>query len=96
MQNSLLLYLRSELRWGLDHADERYAVLNACRACAYAATGRLLSKVDGARWWSRTRGPRELDTRAHDAQVAGASLGPATPEARTFVMGCIAELEPPQ
>lgn len=88
----LLHYLCSELQWGVDHADQRYAVLNACRACAYASTGRLMSKIDGAIWWTRLRGPNEVVTQARDAQAMGVDLGFSTPAARSFVMDRIAEL----
>lgn len=42
--------LADELSWGLEHSDTTYAVLNACRAHAFVATGRFLSKLEGARW----------------------------------------------
>lgn len=90
--DQLLQYLCSELQWGLDHGDQRYAVLNACRACAFASTGRLLSKIDGATWWIQTRGPSKIVTRAHESQTTGMDLGPSTPDARTFVADRIAEL----
>lgn len=91
-REQLLDYLRSELLWGLDHGDQRYAVLNACRASAYRTTGRLLSKIDGAAWWEATYGSDTVVTHARQAQTAGTDLGPTTPEARTFVMDRIAEL----
>lgn len=43
--------LREELRWAAAQGDQRYAVLNACRARAWADEGLILSKVEGARWW---------------------------------------------
>lgn len=39
-----------ELAWGLEHAPARYAVLNACRAWAFAEGKGLLSKVEGGLW----------------------------------------------
>ena len=54
----LLTHLHDELTWGRDHADKRYAVLNACRANAYATDGVMLSKIDGGRWWTRASRPR--------------------------------------
>lgn len=39
-----------ELLWGLEHAPAHYAVLNACRAWAYAEDGQILSKVEGGDW----------------------------------------------
>ena len=46
-RETLIGYLRQELRWGAEHGNQRYAVLNACRATAYAEEGLLLSKQDG-------------------------------------------------
>lgn len=71
-------YLADELDWAVAHADARYAVLNACRAHAYAATGQLLSKLDGAHW-ARPVHPAfaALIERAHRAQRDGCDLGPA-------------------
>ena len=43
----ILDYLAGELRWGLEHAPEAYAVLNTCRALIYLADGGLVSKVAG-------------------------------------------------
>jgi streptomycin 3"-adenylyltransferase len=46
----LLEAFHAELAWGLANAPARYAVLNACRAWAFAEEGRLLSKVEGGEW----------------------------------------------
>ena len=46
----LLEAFHAELAWGLANAPARYAVLNACRAWAFAKEGRLLSKVEGGEW----------------------------------------------
>jgi streptomycin 3"-adenylyltransferase len=43
----ILGYLAGELDWGLAHAPESYAVLNACRALEYLTRGRIVSKVAG-------------------------------------------------
>ena len=84
-------YFRDELRSGVEGGDQRYAVLNTCRAVAYAETGRLLSKVDGALWWrEHHRAHWPLVAEALAAQRQGRDLGPATPEARTFVEGAMA------
>ncbi|MFC6704563.1 aminoglycoside adenylyltransferase domain-containing protein [Flexivirga alba] len=91
-RGQLLDHLGDELRWGLDHSDQRYAVLNACRASAYAATGRLLSKLDGAAWWVANRGASQLVERAREAQAAGVDLGPAGSAATAFVNDRITEL----
>lgn len=58
--------LASELAWGLEKSDAAYAVLNACRAHAFAATGRLLSKLEGARWG-------ELNLSAYGELIRGAA-----------------------
>ena len=46
----LLQALADEIAWGLERTPLRYAVLNACRAWAFARKGRLLSKVEGGAW----------------------------------------------
>ncbi len=91
-REDLLDYLAGELRWGLDHADQRYAVLNACRASAFAATGALLSKVDGAHWWARSRGPSDVVDRCLAAQRRGIDLGPCDGEGRRLVVHAMREL----
>jgi streptomycin 3"-adenylyltransferase len=82
----LVDYLREELRWGVENADQRYAVLNTCRSVAYARSGRVLSKVDGGTWWVAEIGDEPLVEEAIAAQRDGRDLGPATPEARDFVV----------
>lgn len=81
-----LRYLRVELADGLAHGDATYAVLNACRAAAYAETGVLLSKVAGAAWaverWPQHRALVEDVRRAHEQHHA---LGPADPDQRALV-----------
>ncbi len=88
-QEWVLGYLRDELAWGLEHGDARYAVLNACRAVAFADAGLVLSKVDGVGWWQR-----RFPVTSHDAvwldevltaQREGRELGPADDRARQFV-----------
>lgn len=87
-----LPYLRDELAWSLDGADQRYAVLNACRALAFAVKGSLLPKVAGGAW-ALTRS-RVLSGRGGaDSPAAGHRLGPATPQARAFVHHCIDRIE---
>jgi streptomycin 3"-adenylyltransferase len=46
----VLTQLAAELRWAVTHADESYAVLNACRALRYREEGVLCSKSDGGAW----------------------------------------------
>ncbi|WP_374927958.1 aminoglycoside adenylyltransferase domain-containing protein [Kytococcus sedentarius] len=89
---TLLAHLADELRWGLTHADQRYAVLNACRAVVAAREQRLVSKIDGGRWWMAQRGPDPLVAQALAAQRAGNDLGPCTAAARRFVTTAAGEL----
>ncbi len=88
-----LRYLCDELAWALDEADQRYAVLNACRAVAFCEDGDLLSKMaGGARALERASAP-SLVQQAMDAQTSGHDLGPSTPGARAFVKQSIARIE---
>ena len=84
-RSELMDYLRGELQWGVESADQRYAMLNACRAVAYAKTGQLLSKLSGGRWWLQQFGPDPLVDEALTAQQEGHGLGPSSPEARSFI-----------
>jgi hypothetical protein len=88
----LLGYLTEELEWGRAEADQRYAVLNACRAVAYGERGVLMSKIAGGRWWLEQFGPAPLVASALAAQTAGVDLGPCSPGARAFVEAAIARL----
>jgi hypothetical protein len=45
----ILSYLAAECGWGLAHAPEAYAVLNACRAMIYLTEGQIVSKLAGGR-----------------------------------------------
>ncbi|SNC62203.1 streptomycin 3-adenylyltransferase [Kytococcus aerolatus] len=90
--HDLVDYLAGELSWALDHADQRYAVLNACRAVAFAESGELLSKVEGARWWALHRGWSPLVEGCLEAQLDGRDMGSPSPAARSFVAACIDEL----
>lgn len=81
----MLTYLRGELAWGAQNADQRYAVLNACRAAAYATDQVILSKIDGGHWWTRRHGHDRLVQEALAAQAAGRDLGPCTPDAAQFI-----------
>ena len=88
----VLQYLLEELAWGLEEADQRYVVLNACRALAYCETGSVLSKVDGGAWGLERGLGHALVTSALSAQASGRNLGPATPGARALVEQCRAAL----
>lgn len=86
--------LRDELVWGLQHGDEKYAVLNACRANVYAAEARIVSKIDGARWAQVHLSEfQPMIARAAAAQRGGTPLGAVTPEALYFVTEIIESLD---
>jgi streptomycin 3"-adenylyltransferase len=65
----LLTTLAAELEWGLRSAPLHYSVLNACRAEAFAAEGRLLSKLEGARWALRRGLDADLVSAAEAVQM---------------------------
>ncbi len=88
----LVAYLRDELQWAVQNADQRYAVLNACRATAYARDRVLLSKPDGARWWLQHVRPEPLVEEALAAQLQGRDLGSTSRAAEAFVASSIASL----
>lgn len=90
---AVLVSLADELAWALGHADQKYAVLNACRALAYCCDGAVLSKTAGAEWALSRGHERELIATALKAQIAGGDLGPPTPTARAFVADCVTHLE---
>lgn len=91
-RTQVLTHLRDELTWAMEHADQRYAVLNACRALAYSRDGSVLSKIDGGAWALKHGFDLTIVESALAAQVAGRDLGRPTPEARSFVELCRAEL----
>jgi hypothetical protein len=80
------------LVWALKEADQRYAVLNACRALAYTRGGPVLSKIDGGRWALAQGFDAALIETALAAQAAGQDLGRPTSTARRFVEQCMSEL----
>jgi streptomycin 3"-adenylyltransferase len=88
-------YLVQELGWGLEHADAKYAVLNACRALAYAVDGRILSKVDGGLWALNRGLDDRVIGRALVAQREGLLLGPAEAVDRNFVEGALLTIRKP-
>jgi hypothetical protein len=88
----ILGYLADELSWGLAHAPESYAVLNACRALDYLTTGRVVSKVAGGEAvlnmgsdLSGTVAAAGLIERALGQQRAQSPELPPGPEAIAFV-----------
>jgi Domain of unknown function (DUF4111) len=90
----ILAYLAGELHWGLEHATEAYAVLNACRALIYLADSQIVSKVDGGEAALRRRlGPADL-IRISLAQQQGRAPGrqPGA-DAAAFVRATAAALD---
>jgi len=83
----ILGYLADELRWGIEHAGEAYAVLNACRAQVYLADGRVVSKVAGGRIaQARGLGPAAVIGRALDQQQGHAPQRDPGRDAADFVL----------
>jgi predicted nucleotidyltransferase len=92
----LLAAFVEELAWGLEHAPVRYAVLNACRAWAFAEGAGLLSKVEGAEW-ALTRGALEMGQadaiRSALAAQAGGEETTKPTEATALVAAAVNALE---
>jgi streptomycin 3"-adenylyltransferase len=80
-------YMADELRWGLEHATEAYAVLNSCRALIYLADGRIVSKVAGGEAaLRRGLGPAGLIQRTLAQQQGRAAEQQPGAEAAAFVL----------
>jgi hypothetical protein len=89
----ILGYLADELRWGIEHGGEAYAVLNACRARVFLADGRIVSKVAGGSIaLAQGLGPGTVLRRALDQQQG--RIPPRDPrrDAAEFVLGVAAAL----
>ena len=83
---AILSYLAGELDWGLAHAPECYAVLNACRALVYMHDDAIVSKVAGGlAVLDCGLGPAGLVQRALDQQQARVPERPPAPDAVSFV-----------
>lgn len=93
VRSDLVSYFMGELDWAQQHGDQRYAVLNACRAVAYAETGVLISKIAGGRWWMQQYGHHRLVEACLTAQERGCDVGRCDEAARAFVAGCITQLQ---
>ena len=64
-RRAILDYLAGELGWGIGHAPEAYAVLNACRALIYQTDHMIVSKIAGGEAvLSRGTGPADVVERA--------------------------------
>jgi Domain of unknown function (DUF4111) len=89
----ILDYLAGELRWGVGHATEAYAVLNACRALVFLADGQIVSKVAGGRIaLARGLGPPAVIGRALDQQQGHAPPQDPRRDAADFVLAVAAAL----
>jgi len=89
----ILDYLAGELRWGLEHAAESYAVLNACRALVYARDGAIVSKLAGGAAGLRSGlGPSDVIRRAIDQQHGRAPARKPGADAAAFVRSAAARV----
>lgn len=92
-RDDVVAQLMDELRWGVDNADETYAVLNACRALRYAETSDLVSKVAGGRWGlERLPEHTAVITRALDAHERGTAQEGAGMAGRALVQDVLDEM----
>jgi Domain of unknown function (DUF4111)/Nucleotidyltransferase domain len=94
-RKQILAYLAGELSWGLEHAPEAYAVLNACRALIYLTDGELVSKVAGGdAALRRGLGPAGVIRRSLDQQQGRAAGRKPGQDAAAFVRATAAALDP--
>lgn len=92
-RQAILGYLADELDWGLEHAPEPYAVLNACRALIYLADGEIVSKIAGGlAALCRGMGPAAVIRRALAQQCGLARVQQPETDAVGFVLAAAAEL----
>jgi Domain of unknown function (DUF4111)/Nucleotidyltransferase domain len=92
-RQAILDYLGGELRWGLGHASEAYAVLNACRAMVYLADDAIVSKIAGGEAALRRGfGPAGLITRALSQQRGTTGGQQPEDDAVGFVLATAAAL----
>jgi hypothetical protein len=89
----ILDYLARELGWGIEHAPEAYAVLNACRALIYLTDHKIVSKIAGGQAvLSRGTGPAEVIERALAQQRGSEPDQPPASDAVSFVLATAAAL----
>jgi hypothetical protein len=92
-RRAILDYLAGELGWGIGHAPEAYAVLNACRALVYLTDHKIVSKIEGGEAvLSRGTGPAEVIERALAQQRGSEPDQPPAPDAVSFVLATAATL----
>jgi hypothetical protein len=83
--------LADELRWAVTHADESYAILNACRALRFGDERVLCSKTDGGNWALVRDIQPALVQRALDARHLGRT-SPTTESTREWILAVAADL----
>jgi streptomycin 3"-adenylyltransferase len=89
----ILGYLAGEVAWGLEHAPEAYAVLNACRAMIYLTDGEIVSKIAGGEAaLQRGSGPAGVIRRALSQQTGREPNQPPGPDAADFALTVAAAL----
>ena len=89
----ILDYLAGELCWGIEHAPEAYAVLNACRALIYLTDRQIVSKVAGGEAaLRRGAGPAEVIQRALAQHQGSEPDRPPASDAVSFVLATAATL----
>ena len=89
----ILDYLAGELVWGIEHAPEAYAVLNACRALIYLTDRQIVSKVAGGEAaLRRGAGPAEVIQRALAQHQGSEPDRPPASDAVSFVLATAATL----
>ena len=92
-RRAILGYLAGELGWGIGHAPEAYAVLNACRALVYLTDHKIVSKIaGGTAVLSRGTGPAEVIERALAQQRGSEPDQPPASDAVSFVHATAATL----
>lgn len=85
-RQAILSYLAGELLWGLGHAPEAYAVLNACRAMVFLTDDAIVSKISGGEAaLDRGFGSAELIMRALSQQRGQAARQQPGDDAAEFV-----------
>jgi Aminoglycoside adenylyltransferase, C-terminal domain/Nucleotidyltransferase domain len=89
----VLRQLADELRWGIRHASESYAILNACRALRFRDERVLCSKTDGGEWALARGIEPALVRRALHARRNGES-SPAGANAAAWVTEVCSDLDP--
>lgn len=92
-RRAILDYLAGELGWGIEHAPEAYAVLNACRALIYLTDHKIVSKITGGEaMLSHGTGPSGVIERALAQQCGSEPDQPLAPDAVSFVQATAAAL----